>query len=174
VGLTTDQKGGIAELAIASAAAQLGIGVFKPLTDGERYDLIFDLRPQLMRVQCKWAVQQGAVVIVRCQSQRRTRNGMLARVYTKEEIDAIAAYCAPLKRCYLLPISLVDGRRCVYLRLSPAKNNQARGVNFAVDYELGAIAQLGERPAGSREVVGSSPTSSIEKAAHNGRLFREV
>jgi hypothetical protein len=43
--LTTDQKGSIAELAIASAAAKLEIGVFKPLTEGERYDLIFDLRP---------------------------------------------------------------------------------------------------------------------------------
>ena len=52
--LTTDQKGAIAELAIAHAAAVLGVGVFKPLTDGERYDLIFDLRPRLLRVQCKW------------------------------------------------------------------------------------------------------------------------
>jgi ribosome silencing factor RsfS/YbeB/iojap len=41
----------IAELAVASAAAKLGIGVLKPLTDGERYDLIFDLRPKLVRVQ---------------------------------------------------------------------------------------------------------------------------
>ena len=48
---TTDQNGTIAELAIAHAAAELGVGVFKPLTDGERYDLIFDFRPQLMRVQ---------------------------------------------------------------------------------------------------------------------------
>jgi PD-(D/E)XK endonuclease len=38
--LTTDQKGGAAELAIAHAAAELGVGVLKPLTDGERYDLI--------------------------------------------------------------------------------------------------------------------------------------
>jgi hypothetical protein len=34
--LTTDQKGAAAELAIAHAAAELGIGVFKPLTDGAR------------------------------------------------------------------------------------------------------------------------------------------
>ena len=51
--LTTDQKGAVAELAIAHAVAQIGIRVFKPLTDGERYDLIFDLRPELLRVQCK-------------------------------------------------------------------------------------------------------------------------
>ena len=32
--LTTDQKGAIAEIAIATAAIRLGIGVFKPLSDG--------------------------------------------------------------------------------------------------------------------------------------------
>ena len=47
---TTDEKGSIAELAIAHEASKLNIGVFKPLTDGERYDLIFDLRPRLVRV----------------------------------------------------------------------------------------------------------------------------
>jgi hypothetical protein len=51
--MTTDQKGAIAETAIALAAIKLGIGVFRPIGD-ERYDLIFDLRPKLCRVQCKW------------------------------------------------------------------------------------------------------------------------
>jgi len=41
--LTTDQKGAIAETAIIHAAVKLGIGVYKPLADGDRYDLIFDL-----------------------------------------------------------------------------------------------------------------------------------
>jgi len=48
--LTTDQKGAVAELAIAHAAAELGLGVFKPLTDGERYDLIFETGSTLLRV----------------------------------------------------------------------------------------------------------------------------
>jgi hypothetical protein len=30
---------------------------------------------------------------------------------------------------------------------------------------------LGERVTGSHEVAGSSPASSTDKAAHNGRLF---
>ena len=48
---STDQKGAIAESAIAHAAIRLGLGVSKPLTDGDRYDLIFDLDPGLVRVQ---------------------------------------------------------------------------------------------------------------------------
>ena len=168
---TTDQKGSVAEAGIAWEAMQLGIGVYKPLTDGERYDLIFDLRPTLLRVQCKWATRRREVVTVPCESRRRGPNGFIVRSYSADEIDAIAAYCHELKKCYLLPISMVAHRREVSLRLSPAKNNQAERVNWAFQYELGAIAQLGERVTGSHEVAGSSPASSTEKAAHNGRLF---
>jgi hypothetical protein len=67
VQLTTDQKGAIAELEIARRAAELGIGVWHAYTV-ERYDLIFDLRPQLLRVQCKWVSRYGDVIVVRCYS----------------------------------------------------------------------------------------------------------
>jgi hypothetical protein len=46
------------------------------------------------------------------------------------------------------------------LRLTPAANNQEAAINYAADYDFGAIAQLGERRHGMAEVVGSSPTSS--------------
>jgi hypothetical protein len=58
VELSTDQKGAIAESAIVHAAIKLGIGVYRPLSDGERYDLIFDLGERLERIQCKWASTQ--------------------------------------------------------------------------------------------------------------------
>jgi hypothetical protein len=45
-------------------------------------------------------------------------------------------------------------------RLAPARNNQKIGVTMADDYRLGAVAQLGERLAGSQKVRGSSPLSS--------------
>jgi hypothetical protein len=79
------------------------------------------------------------------------------------EIDALAAYCLSLDKIYLLPISLVAGRRAVSLRLAPTKNNQRLGIHWAAKYELGAIAQLGERLHGMQEVAGSSPASSIDR-----------
>jgi hypothetical protein len=136
--LTTDQKGSAAELAIASVAAELGVGVFRPLTDGERYDLIFDFRPQLIRVQCKWAARVGDVLIVRCRRCRRTRDGLLHRGYTAGEIDAIAAYSGELGRSFFIPFELLAGRVTVQLRLSPSRNNQRLGVNWAEDFALEA------------------------------------
>ena len=136
--LTTDQKGAVAELAIADAALRLGVGVFRSLADGERYDLIFDLRPELVRVQCKWACQHGDVVTIRCRSCRRTRDGLVHRGYTLDEVDAIAAYCADLDRCYYVPLKRFEGRSALQLRLVPARNNQRLGINWAEDFSLGA------------------------------------
>jgi hypothetical protein len=167
--LSTDQKGAIAELAIATRAAQLGIGVWSAYTI-ERYDLIFDLRPKLVRVQCKWATRYGDVLIVRCYSNRRSRDGMLTRTYSADEIDAFAAYCEDVDRCYFLPFEVFGDRRNVQLRLAPTKNNQAQGINWASDYEfaaklggLGAVAQLGERRRGTPKATGSSPVGSTEQ-----------
>jgi len=38
--MTTDQKGAIAEAAVALAAMKLGIDIYRPLGEGGRYDLI--------------------------------------------------------------------------------------------------------------------------------------
>jgi hypothetical protein len=164
---TTDEKGTIAELAIAHAASKLHIGVLKPLTDGERYDLIFDLRPTLVRVQCKWATRHGDVVIIRCYSCRRTADGLVRRGYSADEIDAIAAYCLQLDTCYFIPFELLNGQRYVQLRITPTLNNQQRRIRWARDFEfattlraLGAVAQLGERRRGTPKVTGSSPVGS--------------
>jgi hypothetical protein len=164
--MTTNQKGAIAETQITAKATELGIEVYRPVAEGGRFDLIFAFADAtLARVQCKWARRLGDVVEVRTYSCRRTRDGFLYRPYTVAEIDAIAAYCADTKSCYYLDSSLVVDRKVVFLRLAPAKNNQATGVNWAADYDLGAIAQLGERSAGSRKVGGSNPPSSTSEGS---------
>jgi hypothetical protein len=165
--LTTDQKGSIAELAIAQAALEVDVHVYFPMAEGGRYDLIFDVRGRLFRVQCKWASRYDDVVVVRCYRSRRNRDGLINRRYTADEIDAFAAYCAELNRCYFLPIEQFPYRRQIQLRLSPTKNNQELLINWARDFEFeaklggsGAVAQLGERSDGIRKAAGSSPAGS--------------
>jgi hypothetical protein len=134
--LTTNQKGAGAETAIAHEAIKLGIGVWRPLSD-ESYDLILDLRPRLLRVR-KWAVRLGEVVSIRTRRCRRARAGLVHRSYGPDEIDVVAAYCADTATCYLLPHELSVDRTEVQLRLGPARNNQAKGIRWARDYEFGA------------------------------------
>lgn len=136
--LTTDQKGAIAEAEIAAAAVRLGVGVYRPMFEGGRYDLIFEAGSTLMRVQCKWAIRNDGVVVVRCYSSRRGPDRMIVRRYTADEVDAIAAYCRETDRCYLLPPSHFSGRRIVHLRIAPSRNNQQTRINWADEFELGA------------------------------------
>jgi hypothetical protein len=161
--LTSDQKGALAKLAVMHHAAKFGVGIFRPMTDGHRYDLIFDLDGEgLLRVQCKSATLHGVVVVVSCRSA--------------EEAEA-ASFGGPTRRkrstpslCYFLPPKLFSGRTMVQLRLAPARNNQRIGIHWAEAYEFratlgqhnafGAIAQLGERLHGMQEVAGSSPAGS--------------
>jgi predicted RNA-binding Zn-ribbon protein involved in translation (DUF1610 family) len=170
VELTTDQKGTVAEMAIAMAAAKLRLSVYTPVTQGTRCDLIIEAGERLFRVQCKWAVRQGAVVIIRCRRCRRARTGLVHRSYG--EIDLIAGYCAELDRCYAIPFADYFRRGAIHLRLMPTRNNQKLGILWAENFEFerlnwahpGAIAQLGERQRGTLEVAGSSPAGSTSEA----------
>jgi hypothetical protein len=60
--------------------------------------------------------------------------------------------------CCFFEFAEVDAHHAVRLRLAPTKNNQAAGIRWARDFEFaaklalprGAVAQLGERLAGSQ------------------------
>jgi hypothetical protein len=143
------------------------VGVFWPLTAGLRYDLVFDISGGLFRVQCKTARRHGEVVVINCRSSRRTAGGYDRRPYSSDDVDLVAAYCAELDRAYLLEPWRFSGQTVVRLRLAPTRNNQSRGINWADDFDfaatlasLGAVAQLGERLAGSQKVTGSIPVGS--------------
>jgi prevent-host-death family protein len=159
----TNIKGAVAELEIAAAAARLGIPVLKPLSEHGRADLAFELEDQLWRVQCKWGRlgPQRDVVIVNTRTSRYAPRGYVYTTYSESDADLIGVYCGALDRCFLIPISRVAGVGQIYLRLSPTRNGQEACTTLADDFDfVGAIAQLGERRAGSAKVVGSSPTSS--------------
>jgi prevent-host-death family protein len=155
-------KGNVAEAAAVFHATRLGIPVFRALAEHGRYDLVMEIGGELRRIQCKSGTRKRDVIVVRIASNRRGADGFIRTFYSRDQIDAVVAYCAETDDCYYLPIELIDGMTAFQLRLAPPKNGQRAGLNFAADYALGAIAQLGERVAGSDEVVGSSPTSSTQ------------
>jgi PD-(D/E)XK endonuclease len=163
--LTPTVKGSIAEAVLAAEAVKAGIMVLRPVVEGRRYDLVFDLGDRMLRVQCKSGRHKGGGVIVHTRTSRHTPQGYVWTTYGPDEIDALGVYCPQIDRCYLLPIDLVAGRSAIHLRLVAAANNQRASIHFAADFAFpGAIAQLGERRAGSAKVGGSNPPSSISIA----------
>ncbi|MEA2493743.1 MAG: hypothetical protein QOJ29_1654 [Thermoleophilaceae bacterium] len=161
-----NDKGNVAEAAIAFQAVRAGLAVSKPLTEHTRYDLVLEVGGTLRRVQCKWGAlaRDGSTIVVNLASSRFTPRGRITTLYREGEVDLVAVYCAALDRCYLLPEGLFLDKSEVRLRVGPVRNGQRSGVNLAEQYEFnGAVAQLEERRAGSAKARGSSPLSSIEK-----------
>src|SRR5947209_15502322 len=101
--LTPSQRGAVAETAIAAHATRLGIEVYRPIAEGGRFDLVFVMRDgSLRRIQCKSAARRGGVIVIGCETCRRTGTGYLRRRYTAEEIDLAAASGGGGDRSYLL------------------------------------------------------------------------
>ena len=101
--LTPSQKGAAAEAAFTASVIQLGFRVLRPLCEGGRYDLLIDLEPQLVRVQCKWANRGNGVLSINLNGCRLTPGGYVRSTYTAEEVDAIGAWSPHLEP--LLPHS---------------------------------------------------------------------
>jgi hypothetical protein len=132
--LTPSQKGAVAEAAITAMAIQLGLVVLRPMAEGGRYDLVIDLEPELLRVQCKLAPRRSGVLSVRLQTNRCTPGGYVSTSYMAAEVDVIAAYSPDLHRGFLIPINEASGRRAIHLRLDPTRNNLLRGPAGAMPF----------------------------------------
>ncbi len=142
-----------------------------PAVEHAPYDVVLDVDGVMIRVQVKSASlsRDGAVVVARLRRSRHTaRSGYVAGTYSADEVDAFGVYCAEVDRCYLIPFADTHGYGIVQLRLGAARNGQRASLRFAADYEFpGAVAQLGERRAGSAKVRGSSPLSSISSESRS-------
>ena len=120
----TTLKGAIAEAAITAAAVELGVVVLRPVVEGRRYDLVFDVDHRLL----PRAVQVGSASRRRSSTSTRTcRHTPRGYVYThlRRRRDRRRRRLLPgAQACYWLPIEMVAGKRSIHLRLEPAANNQ--------------------------------------------------
>jgi prevent-host-death family protein len=163
--LTSNDKGNIAEMAIALEATKLGIEVLKLAAEHGRYDLAFDLGDRILRVQCKTAKRRREALIINLVSRWHSPSGYVRVKYRPDEVDLIAAHDHETGANYLIPFELVAGMSAFQLRLTPPRNGQRAAIHFAADFVLpGAIAQLGERVHGMHEVAGSSPAGSTPQS----------
>ena len=162
--LTSTRKGRIAEVGVMFVAIRQGWDAYIPAGDGSKVDMVLiDPSGKAVRAQVKWGNSSCDFIDVQVSTSRLVSSGGYVRSgYDSRAIDTIAVWCDPLGCAYLIPIEEILGIGRLRLRLQPARNKQSLGVRYASDYFLGAVAQLGERRAGSAEVRGSSPLSSID------------
>jgi hypothetical protein len=131
--LTTNDIGERAQGAIAAGVMRYGYTVLIPFGEGRRYDMVVEKAGQFSRLQCKAGRYINGVIKFNACSVNwfnKTR-----KLYTREEIDYFAVYCAYTEKVYLVPVEEIGGADGT-LRVEPTANNQLKGVRWAEDYEM--------------------------------------
>jgi PD-(D/E)XK nuclease superfamily protein len=111
-GLAITRYGDLGEVAFVHKAMSLGYVVAKPYGQMHRYDFMVEGGNKLWRVQIKTStcVRDGRYQLC---VQRITHRRVVA--YKKSELDFVVAYLMPEQAWYILPISLIAGRRSFLL-----------------------------------------------------------
>jgi hypothetical protein len=99
----TKLTGERSEAAFLNRAADLGFGVAKPWGDSLRYDFILDNGSRLWRVQVKCTEALRAQAY---ETRATYTTGSGRAVYTRADIDFIAAHVVPLDIWYILPVEV--------------------------------------------------------------------
>lgn len=138
MGLSTKQKGSIAELAIAADLAKQGYKVAVPFGEYGDWDLLVEAVPnKFERVQVKYATSDGISIKVRgrCHSVTAGRVSK-TKTYDSTMIDWIAVYDTTTDLCYYLKVTQLQAGGETSLRLLPVANGKsANEYRWAYDYE---------------------------------------
>jgi PD-(D/E)XK endonuclease len=111
-GLAITRVGDLGEVAFVHKAMSLDYVVAKPYGQMHRYDFMVEGGNRIWRVQVKTTTCMRDGRYQLC-VQRITHRRCVA--YKKSELDFVIAYLMPVKTWYILPISLVAGRRSFLL-----------------------------------------------------------
>ena len=101
------ERGEVAEVLFAAKAASLGFTILQPLGQSRPYDLVVEFDGKLTRVQVKSSWRLG---------QYRAYHfpvGTWHRRYRAKDVDIIAAYVAPRRTWYIIPLRAILPRRNV-------------------------------------------------------------
>lgn len=102
-----------------------------------RYDMIVDDGEKLIRAQCKtgW-FKDGKIIFNSCSVDRKGYKSY------QDEADIFLVYCKENDKVYWIPVEEITSQQ-PYLRIDPPKNNQAKNVRWAKDYELSLLGANG-------------------------------
>ena len=109
-GLSSKERGELAEMMFMVKAARKGFATAKPYGDSRRYDFVLDVGNRLWRVQVKSssAKQDGAYQV----NLQRNLNGEVV-AYDASEIDFVVAYVMPCDAWYVIPVEALAGQKTI-------------------------------------------------------------
>ena len=128
---TSHEKGVLGELAFTIHLIQRGYTILNPLNPNSSYDLVAEKNGNFMRIQVKYCTPRNGRIRVELERpKRKTKN------YRDRNVDAMGAYDSQSEKCYLIPISQINEKSEIWLRVDNPKNSQQKKINYASKYEI--------------------------------------
>jgi hypothetical protein len=131
--MTPSEIGTRAEAAVLAALVLAGKHVLLPFGEQRRYDVAYEEKGRLVKVQCKTgSVRNGAI------SFRTHSVGRRSILDYRDDVDFFGVYCHDHRHVYLVPVGDTP-LRTASLRLTPTRNGQESGVRWASRYLLKSL-----------------------------------
>jgi PD-(D/E)XK endonuclease len=124
-------KGSFAEYKVIADLLRQGYVPCKPCTEGQPFDLICVKNDKILKIQVKsdFNLKEKNTIAI----MARSSNGS----YGLKHVDVLAIYSIKSDKCYYIELKKIlnKNKSSIALRLCKTKNNQAKNITFAEDYE---------------------------------------
>ena len=130
----TKEKGDYGVLKVQCEYSKNGYIVMNPMTEHSPFDFVAYKNGIFQRVQVKYRTMVNGKITLPFRTSWNDRNGSHSRYYNFNEVDVFAIYCPNTDKCYFLKSEDVKGKKCIDLRILPAKNHQKENIIMAENY----------------------------------------
>jgi len=137
--MNTKLKGDIAEQAAILQALKRGWGVLVPVGERLPYDLVFDLKGALVKVQvkCSWFDESRQNYVVDDRRTKTNRRSMVRDEYRPSDFDFALAYISDLDLFYVFPVDVfISYASEIHMVEADKRQRKPRSANYRDAWKL--------------------------------------
>ena len=131
--MDTNTIGTLTELDVLRYVLNMGYSVSLPFGDKQRYDQVWDIQGQLIRVQVKTSRKNPKdehSILFNCRSTYSRNNRNVSHKYSKREVDYFATMWK--NKLYLVPVEECSDKKVLRFQ----SNQNQPNISWASDYEV--------------------------------------
>jgi len=137
--MNTKLKGDLAEQAAILQALKHGWEVLKPVGDRLPYDLVFDVKGLLVKVQvkCAWLDRPSGNYVVDNRRTKTNRQTMIRDVYCPTDFDFALVYLDDMDLFYIFPVDVFIGYGSeIHIVVADKRQRKPKSANYRDAWNL--------------------------------------
>ena len=133
--MNTKDIGDVSVGKIIGRLVKEGRTILLPFGDNARYDLVLDDQGIFTRVQCKTGHPIGNAIHFKTVSTNYKKGSWVLKNYVGD-VDVFAVYCPETDEVFMVPMSVIENRNSLSLRLCPPLRPNGKRMVYAKDFVI--------------------------------------